>query len=143
VAALRPRHRPDAGNSCAGSRWIPGGPDEPGVVPAAAGALDPAAGKEPPGVWSAAPNFAYELVAEKTSDNDMVGLDLRHVLAILDSGELIHPASVDRFMKRFARFNLPDAVIRPTYGLPEATADVATRRSAGPPHIVRFESDQL
>ena len=94
-------------------------------------------------VWSAAPNFAYELVAETTSDNDMVGLDLRHVLAILDSSERIHPASVDRFTKRFARFNLPDAVIRPTYGLPEATAYVATRRSAGPPHIVRFESNHL
>ena len=94
-------------------------------------------------VWSAAPNFAYELVAETTSDNDMVGLDLRHVLAILDSSERIHPASVHRFTKRFARFNLPDAVIRPTYGLPEATAYVATRRSAGPPHIVRFASDEL
>jgi long-chain fatty acid adenylyltransferase FadD28 len=95
------------------------------------------------GVLSAAPNFAYELVAETTSDNDMIGLDLRHVLGILDSSERIHAGSVARFTKRFARFNLPDAVIRPTYGLPEATAYVATRKPARPPHIVRFESAQL
>jgi fatty acid CoA ligase FadD28 len=94
-------------------------------------------------VWSAAPNFAYELVAETTSDNDMIGLDLRHVLGILDSSERIHAASVARFTKRFARFNLPEAVIRPTYGLPEATAYVATRRPACPPHVVRFEPEQL
>ena len=73
----------------------------------------------------------------------MVGLDLRHVLAILDSSERIHPASVDAFHEAVRSLQLPDAVIRPTYGLPEATAYVATRRSAGPPHIVRFESDQL
>jgi long-chain fatty acid adenylyltransferase FadD28 len=95
------------------------------------------------GVWSVAPNFAYELVAETTSDNDMIGLDLRHVLGILDSSERIHAASVARFTKRFARFNLPEAVIRPTYGLPEATAYVATRRPACPPQIVRFEPEQL
>jgi fatty acid CoA ligase FadD28 len=95
------------------------------------------------GVWSAAPNFAYELLAQTTSDNDMMGLDLRHVLGILDSSERIHLASIARFTKRFARFNLPDTVIRPTYGLAEATAYVATRRPARPAQIVRFESEQL
>jgi fatty acid CoA ligase FadD28 len=94
-------------------------------------------------VWSAAPNFAYELVARITSDHDMVGLDLRHVLGILDSSERIHAASVARFAKRFAHFNLPDTAIRPTYGLPEATAYVATCRPARPPQIVRFESEKL
>jgi fatty acid CoA ligase FadD28 len=94
-------------------------------------------------VWSAAPNFAYELAARTTSDNDMVGLDLRNVLGILDSSERIRAASLSCFTKRFARFNLPDSVIRPTYGLPEATAYVATRRPARPPQIVRFESEKL
>jgi fatty acid CoA ligase FadD28 len=95
------------------------------------------------GVWSAAPNFAYELVTETVPDNDMVGLDLRHVVGILDSSERIHATSVDRFMKRLARFNLPDAVIRPTYGLAEATAYVATRMPARRPHVVHFDSEQL
>jgi fatty acid CoA ligase FadD28 len=94
-------------------------------------------------VWSAAPDFAYELAAEATSDNDMIGLDLRQVLGILDGSERMHAASVARFAERFARFNLPDAVIRPTYGLPEATAYVATRKPACPPRIVHFESEQL
>ena len=94
-------------------------------------------------VFSAAPNFAFELAAQTTSDQDMVGLDLRHVLGIVDSSERIHPASLASFTKRFARFNLSETVIRPTYGLPEATGYVATARPARPPQIVSFESDPL
>jgi fatty acid CoA ligase FadD28 len=66
-------------------------------------------------VWSAAPNFGYELAARRTSDDDMAGLDLRHVLGIFDSGERIHPATLERFTKRFARLHLRDTVIRPSY----------------------------
>ena len=95
------------------------------------------------GVWSAAPSFAYELVARTTSDTDMAGIDLRHVRGILDSSQRINVASLVRFTKRFARFNLRATVIRPTYGLPEATACVATRRPACSPQIFRFESEKL
>jgi len=94
-------------------------------------------------VWSAAPDFAYDLAVRRTSDDDMAGLDLRHVLGILDSGERIHPTTLERFTKRFARFHLGETVVRPTYGLAEATAYVATRLPPRSSQIVRFESDRL
>ena len=93
--------------------------------------------------YSAAPNFAFELAVRKTSDDDMAGLDLSDVLVIATGSERVHPATLRRFTQRFARFNLREAVIRPSYGLAEATVYVATRAAAQPPVIVRFDSEKL
>jgi fatty acid CoA ligase FadD28 len=93
--------------------------------------------------FSPAPNFAFELAVRATSDDDMSGQDLGDVLAIIAGGERIHPATLRRFTERFARFNLGEEVIRPSYGLAEATVYVATRGSRTPPKIVRFESKEL
>jgi fatty acid CoA ligase FadD28 len=93
--------------------------------------------------FSAAPNFAFELAARKTSDEDMAGLDLGDVLVILSGSERVHPATLRRFTDRFARFNLPGTAIRPSYGLAEATVYALTRTPAEPPKIVHFESEKL
>ena len=92
---------------------------------------------------TAAPNFAFELAVRRTHDEDMAGLDLGNVLGIISGSERIHAATLGRFTERFARFDLRDSVIRPSYGLAEATVYVATRRPGRPPEIVHFESDNL
>jgi len=96
-----------------------------------------------PRALSAAPNFAFELAAGRTSDDDMAGLDLGDVLYILSGAERVNPATLRRFTQRFARFNLPDTVICPAYGLAEATLYVATRGAQGPQEVVHFESEKL
>lgn len=93
--------------------------------------------------FSAAPNFAFELAARKTSDDDMAGLDLGGVDTILSGSERVNPATLKRFADRFARFNLHDSVVRPSYGLAEAMVYVATSRVNQPAEIVDFESDEL
>nr|WP_163760792.1 AMP-binding protein [Mycobacterium botniense] len=93
--------------------------------------------------FSAAPNFAFELAARKTSDEDMAGLDLGSVLVIINGSERVQPATLKRFTERFAPFNFPDAAIRPSYGLAEATVYVRTRTPAQPPEIVYFHSEKL
>jgi fatty acid CoA ligase FadD28 len=93
--------------------------------------------------YTAAPNFAFELAARKTSDEDMAGLDLSDVLVITTGSERVHPATLERFTQRFAPFNLRESVIRPSYGLAEATVYVATHAATQPPSIVRFESEKL
>jgi fatty acid CoA ligase FadD28 len=93
--------------------------------------------------FSAAPNFAFELAARKTSDDDMAGLDLGGVQTIQSGSERVNPATLIRFVERFARFNLNDSVVGPSYGLAEATLYVATSRSGLPPEVVDFESDKL
>jgi long chain fatty acid CoA FadD26 len=93
--------------------------------------------------FSAAPNFAFELAARRTSDDDMAGLDLGDVLVILNGSERVNAATIRRFTERFARFNLNDAVIKPSYGLAEATVYVATSDRGQSPNIVRFDYEKL
>lgn len=93
--------------------------------------------------FSAAPNFAFELAARKTSDEDLAGLDLGEVLVILNGSERVHPATLRRFTDRFARFNLPDDAVRPSYGLAEATVYALSRTPAQPPEIAYFDSEKL
>jgi long-chain fatty acid adenylyltransferase FadD28 len=94
-------------------------------------------------VYTAGPNFAFELAARKTSDGDMAGLDLSDLLIIVTGSERVHPATLRRFTQRFARFNLRESVIRPSYGLAEATVYVATRPPGHPPKIVYFDAEKL
>jgi long-chain fatty acid adenylyltransferase FadD28 len=96
-----------------------------------------------PNAYTAGPNFAFELVARKTTDDDMAGLDLSGVLNIVTGSERVHPATLRRFTQRFARFNLHESVIRPSYGLAEATVYVATRAPGEPPKIVHFDAEKL
>ena len=93
--------------------------------------------------FSAAPNFAFELAARKTSDDDMAGRDLGGVQTILSGSERVHPATLKRFAERFARFNLHDRALRPSYGLAEATVYVASSRADQPPEFVDFDPDEL
>jgi long-chain fatty acid adenylyltransferase FadD28 len=93
--------------------------------------------------FSAAPNFAFELAARKTSDDDMAGHDLGNVLGILNGSERVQPATLQRFTERFASFNLQDRVLRPSYGMAEATVYIATREAGEPPQIIHFESEKL
>jgi fatty acid CoA ligase FadD21 len=75
--------------------------------------------------FSAAPNFAFELAARKTTDSDLAGLDLGGVLGIISGAERVEVATVRRFVDRFAHFNFRDHMMRPSYGLAEATVFVA------------------
>ncbi len=78
-----------------------------------------------PRAFSAAPNFAFDLAARKTTDGDLAGLDLGGVRGIANGAERVEPATLERFADRFAHFNLRDEMLRPSYGLAEATVLVA------------------
>jgi fatty acid CoA ligase FadD21 len=79
-----------------------------------------------PHTFSGAPNFAFDLAARKTTDSDLAGLDLGAVLGIINGAERVEPTSMRRFVDRFAHFNFRDNMVRPSYGLAEATVFVAT-----------------
>ena len=80
---------------------------------------------ENPHAWSSAPNFAFDMAARKTSDADLAGLDLGGVVGIISGAERVEPATLHRFVDRFAHFNFRDHMMRPAYGLAEATVFVA------------------
>jgi fatty acid CoA ligase FadD21 len=95
-----------------------------------------------PSSWSAAPNFAFDLAARKTSDRDLAGLDLGGVLGIISGAERVQPATLNRFVDRFAHFNFRDHMMRPSYGLAEATVFV-TSGTWSDSSTVQFDIDEL
>jgi 4-hydroxyphenylalkanoate adenylyltransferase len=95
------------------------------------------------GQVSSAPNFGFELAVRRTTDDDMAGLDLGHVRAIATGAERVNAATLKRFTDKFARFNLSETAIRPSYGLAEATVYVATAGPGRPPKSVCFDYQQL
>jgi fatty acid CoA ligase FadD28 len=92
---------------------------------------------------SAGPNFAYELAASRTSDDDMAGLDLGGVHTILNGAERVRPATLKRFAERFAPFNFDPRALRPSYGMAEATVYIATCQANEPPRVTLFDADKL
>jgi fatty acid CoA ligase FadD28 len=92
---------------------------------------------------SAAPNFAMDLAARKTSDEDMAGFDLGGVHTILNGAERVQPATLKRFADRFAPYNFRPKALQPAYGMAEATVYIASHRHGTPPEVVRFESEKL
>jgi long-chain fatty acid adenylyltransferase FadD28 len=96
-----------------------------------------------PRALTAAPNFAFDLAAARTSDADMAGLDLGDVLNVLSGSERVHVATLKRFAQRFGRFNLREQALRPVYGLAEATLFVAGREPGEGPHLVSFDPEKL
>ncbi|BDE13788.1 putative fatty-acid--CoA ligase fadD25 [Mycobacterium kiyosense] len=93
--------------------------------------------------FTAAPNFAFDLAARKTKDEDLEGLDLTTIHGIVSGAERVQPVTVKRFIDRFSPFGLDPKVIRPSYGMAEATVFMASRRVAEPPKVVHFDATKL
>jgi fatty acid CoA ligase FadD21 len=96
-----------------------------------------------PGAWSAAPNFAFDLAARKTTDADLHGLDLGGVVGIISGAERVEPATLQRFVDRFAHFNFRDHMMRPSYGMAEATVFVASGTWSESAEPARFDLAEL
>src|SRR6185312_15007439 len=98
---------------------------------------------ENPHAWSAAPNFAFDLAARKTTESDLAGLDLGGVLGIISGAERVEPATLQRFVDRFSHFNFRDHMVRPSYGLAEATVFVASGTWSDSSEAVHFDLGEL
>ena len=83
-----------------------------------------------------APNFAYELVARRVSDDDVARLDLSSLRIALNGAEPIRPRTLDAVIDRLGEAGFrPDAFVC-CYGMAEvtllATASAVGQRSALP-----------
>ncbi len=98
---------------------------------------------ENPHAWSSAPNFAFELAARKTTDADLAGLDLGGVLGIISGAERVEPSTLRRFVDRFSHFNFRDHMMRPSYGLAEATVFVTAGTWNESEPVAHFDVGEL
>ncbi len=76
--------------------------------------------------FAAAPNFAYELAAERALPPPGETIDLRNVVGLLNGSEPVTMAAVEKFTAAFAPYGLPATAVKPSYGMAEATLGVAS-----------------
>ena len=96
------------------------------------------------GVFSAAPNFAFEHAAVRgLPRDDEPPLDLSNVKGILNGSEPVSPASMRKFYEAFAPYGLQETAIKPSYGLAEATLFVSTTPKDEKPRIIHVDRDAL
>ena len=74
--------------------------------------------------FAAAPNFAFELTAERGLPPEGYALDLSNVACLLNGSEPVSMSAVEKFTAAFAPYGLPATAIKPGYGLAEATLAV-------------------
>jgi acyl-CoA synthetase (AMP-forming)/AMP-acid ligase II len=74
--------------------------------------------------FAAAPNFAFELTAERGLPPEGYNLDLSNVVTLLNGSEPVTIAAIEKFTTAFAPYGLPATAIKPGYGLAEATLAV-------------------
>jgi fatty acid CoA ligase FadD21 len=98
---------------------------------------------ENPHAWSSAPNFAFDLAARKTTDADLAGLDLGGVLGIISGAERVELRTLQRFVDRFSHFNFKDHMMRPSYGLAEATVFVTAGTWSESEPVAHFDVGEL
>jgi len=77
------------------------------------------------GTISAAPNFAYEILASRVPGDELHGLDLSCWRAAFNGAEPVHASTLERFTERFARFGFDPRALMPVYGLAECGVGLA------------------
>jgi acyl-CoA synthetase (AMP-forming)/AMP-acid ligase II len=89
------------------------------------------------------PSFAYDLCAQKISDEELEGLDLSCWTLACNGAEPVRPDTMRRFAERFASVGFRYETFYPCYGLAEATLIVSGGDKAAEPMIRHFDSHEL
>ena len=92
---------------------------------------------------AAAPNFAYELAAERGLPPQGETVDLTNVVGLLNGSEPVTIAAIEKFTKAFAPYGLPATAVKPSYGMAEATLGAATIAADAAASAVIIDRAQL
>ncbi|OBK70949.1 fatty acyl-AMP ligase [Mycobacterium sp. 1274761.0] len=92
-------------------------------------------------IVSPAPNFAFELVAQRgLPKNDEV--DLSNVI-LINGSEPVSLDSITKFTEAFLPYGLSKTAVRPSYGMAEATLFVSSVRPETEPTAIYLDREQL
>ncbi|MFI5908304.1 fatty acyl-AMP ligase [Dactylosporangium sp. NPDC051541] len=92
---------------------------------------------------SSAPNFAFDLCAEKITAEQLGQLDLRSWGYALNGAEPVRYDTVARFTRTFAAAGFPANGIRPCYGLAESVVYVTGARDPQDPPYLDVDAEAL
>ena len=93
--------------------------------------------------FAAAPNFAFELAAQRGLPPKGEDLDLSNVAGLINGSEPVNINSIEKFNQAFAGYGLPPTTIKPSYGMAEATLFVSTIDSDAQARAVYLDREQL
>ncbi|WP_241834508.1 fatty acyl-AMP ligase [Pseudofrankia asymbiotica] len=96
-----------------------------------------------PGAATFAPNFAFDFCASRISAEDAAGLWLGDVATMVNGAEPVQPRTLDRFARRFGPQGLRPEVIRPSYGLAEATVYVCGSAEPAAARVLQVDQEWL
>ena len=92
---------------------------------------------------SAAPNFAYEICANKLDERDLAGLDLSSWRLAYNGAEPVSPDTIAKFAQRLAPYGFNPAAMTPVYGLAESAVGLAFPPPGRGPLLERVERAAL
>jgi acyl-CoA synthetase (AMP-forming)/AMP-acid ligase II len=93
--------------------------------------------------FAAAPNFAFELAADRGLPEPGEDLDLSNVVSLINGSEPVNIDSIAKFNAAFGPYGLPSTAIKPSYGMAEATLFVSTIDPAAGASVIYLDRDQL
>ena len=92
---------------------------------------------------SGAPNFAYEVAANKVTDEEARMLELSSWRVAFVGAEPIRPSTIKRFSSKFRTIGFRESAFFPAYGMAESTLVVTGSEVDTGPIITSFEKDKL
>ncbi len=92
---------------------------------------------------SGAPNFGYELLVQKTTEEQRAALDLSNWRLAFCGAEPIHPATLRDFAAAFASTGFREEAFYPCYGMAEVTLLVSGGKASDELNVLSVERDQL
>jgi acyl-CoA synthetase (AMP-forming)/AMP-acid ligase II len=93
--------------------------------------------------FAAAPNFAYDLAAQRGRPAEGESLNLSNVVGLLNGSEPVTMGAIERFNAAFGPYGLPPTAIKPSYGMAEATLSVATIAPDARAKAIYLDRDHL
>ncbi|OMC36436.1 fatty-acid--CoA ligase [Mycobacterium sp. GA-1841] len=92
---------------------------------------------------AAAPNFAFELCAQRGLPPKGESIDLSNVVTLLNGSEPVTMSSIEEFTTAFAPYGLPATTVKPSYGMAEATLSVASIAPNETASVIHLDREQL
>jgi fatty-acyl-CoA synthase len=95
------------------------------------------------GTFSCLPNFAYNIMADKIPDDELEGIDLSSVRALINASEPIRHDSHKKFADRFSKYGFNPLALACMYGMAEVTLGLVTTDLGKPISEVVVDRNEL
>ncbi|MEZ2122571.1 MULTISPECIES: FadD32-like long-chain-fatty-acid--AMP ligase [unclassified Corynebacterium] len=100
-------------------------------------------GEEDEKIYTIVPNFALELAVRYGRPAEGKTLDLSRLDGLIVGSEPVTPKAINQFIDAFGEYGLNSNVIRPSYGLAEASLIVSTPQTDSRPLITWVDRERL